>query len=243
VQVDHHARTLTLWVTGSQASRYFSELHREVRCILERMNVEYDEFVYLPAAARLDKSERQVSMGNVRPKANFRDLLAHEADGEPLFRCSYGKYNVAEVLKIMPKKDRNEYSQEIHIHNSTHFAIARGDQKHFDFSQNKTVLVAEAREFRKQLVNLIDDIETNVKGSDIREAALRELQMIRTSLQAIENGSEAEQRSALEAIKIFGEKLKNTTSRTYELIKEMKEGSEVLEWLIKWATTLAGFLS
>jgi hypothetical protein len=68
-QVDRHARTLTLWVTGDQASRYFNDLHGEIRRILDRMKgLEYDEFVYLPEVARLDKNKRQISMGNARPK-------------------------------------------------------------------------------------------------------------------------------------------------------------------------------
>ncbi len=93
-QADYHERRLSLWVRGKQASRYFWLLREKIFAMLKRMaGLKYTEWVHLPGG---DQSRR----------ADFLDLLPLEGDGEKFYKCKYGKFSLAEVLKIMPVEKR-----------------------------------------------------------------------------------------------------------------------------------------
>ena len=98
IQADYHNRRLSLWVTGSQAGRYFSALHDQVMQMLGRMpKLRYDEWVGLPEAG-----------GDTRRRALFRDLLALEAKGVSHHTCRFGTFPLSELLGIMPEEIRSK---------------------------------------------------------------------------------------------------------------------------------------
>jgi hypothetical protein len=107
-KADYHERRLSLWVRGSQAGRYFAVLHDDILVMLRRMeDLPFEEYVHLPDSARRALPRRPVS-ANLTPRADFRDLLEKEAAGERQFTCKFGTYDLAEVLKIMPREAREK---------------------------------------------------------------------------------------------------------------------------------------
>lgn len=105
-QADYHERRLSLWVRGSQAGRYFAVLHDDILRMLARMeDLPFEEFVHLPKSAQLQAPRRPVS-AHLKPRADFRDLLAKEAAGERRFTGKFGTYDLAKVLQILPPEAR-----------------------------------------------------------------------------------------------------------------------------------------
>jgi|WetSurMetagenome_2_1015567.scaffolds.fasta_scaffold15365_2 GTPase SAR1 family protein len=113
VQVNYQSRTLSLEINGIHISDYFPILFNSILNILNKMpKLKYSKLLYLDEKARIDKN--YFSHDN-NACADFDDLLANKKDGKKEYTCKYGKYNLMEVLKLMPniKEENQEVSKEI----------------------------------------------------------------------------------------------------------------------------------
>ncbi len=95
-QADYHERRLSLWVRGSDASRYFWVLREKIIVMLERMkDLQYKEWVHLPGEPQ-------------SRRAGYLHLLSLEKAGEEEYICEYGTFLLSEVLKIIPPAQRRQ---------------------------------------------------------------------------------------------------------------------------------------
>lgn len=224
VQSDHHRRRLSLWVTGDEATRYFTALHDEFMRMLDRMKMQrtlFQEWVVLPVAL--------FEPGTELPRADFRDLLALEASGKAEYVCKYGNFNLAEVLKIMPKDEREKQSRTNIFNGPTAYA-ENGTFTDVTFG-NKTVVIEQARELDGRLADSLYRVRVDVDEPSVRDKALRELEMIREALEDIQKGDETRKRSALQVLGRFSDHLKEGTSGTVKALKTIKDGGEAINWL------------
>jgi len=241
VQADHHRRRLSLWVTGNDAARYFTTLHDEFMLMLNRLKMrppQYQEWVVLPGVV--------FAAGSEPARADFRDLLALEASGKTEYVCKYGAFKLAEVLKIMPKDERDKRALMVFngaIHNP--LIIGRdnlGQAQAGTGNQFNLSLPPEAKQLDKTLANLHYEVGVQVEDETLRGRALRELEMIRQALQKIEKGEVDDKQTALETLSRFGDKLKEGTGGTVEALKSLKDGGESVAWLIETAPSIIAAL-
>jgi hypothetical protein len=240
VQVDHHRRRLSLWVAGLHATRYFTELHGEFMTMIDRLKMtrrQFSEWVTLPNAL--------FAPGTEPPRADFRDLLAQEAAGKTEHVCKYGTFKLAEVLKIMPKEEREKLGRTNYFYGPTTYSE---DGPITDVTYgNKTVIHTQARELDDGLADLLYKIRVDVDDTAIRDKALRELEMIREALEAVQTGDDKKKRSALQTLSRFGDQAKEGGGKTIEALKTLKDGGEAVYWLMEKAPgiieTVAGWMA
>lgn len=236
VQADHHRRRLSLWVTGADAARYFTELHGEFMAILDHIRKEdrswYQEWVALPNA--------QLVPGTEPPRADYRDLLALEAAGKTEYACKYGTFKLTEILRITSKEEREKQSRSIHINAGTVIY----DENLTDFTLgNNTVIQRSARELDDGLADLLYRIRVDVDAAAIRDKALRELEVIREILEAVQTGDEKKKRSALQTLGRFSDQAKEGSGKTIEALKTLKDGGEAVKWLMDKAPEIISALT
>ena len=161
-QADYHERRLSLWVRGSQAGRYFSALHDDVMQMMARMpDLKYREWVRLPGG---NKDHR---------RAGFRHLLALEAEGERRDICEYGKFDLSEVLKIMPPDRRK--SQVYNIDRVDRFigGDQMGDNIHIHDIEKSAINVRSRLDNAGQIVKTLSQASSEQR--DLLEKLLGEL--------------------------------------------------------------------
>jgi GTPase SAR1 family protein len=225
-QVDYHRRRLSLWVSDSDASRYFSELYAAFKSLLEPLGKpEPSEWVGLPVAAGYSMDDR--------PRANFRQLLALERAGENRYIDESGTYLLNEVLKIMPKEEREKQGREIHFHGVGPVIYQEGGIMTDVTQGDKTVMLSKAKLLHKKLGEIAYDVEIQVEDEALRSQALRELQKIRKALETLEKGTVEQRKGALEALSHFGDKAKEGAGKTVEALKSIKEGGEAVGWIMQ----------
>jgi len=241
VQADHHRRRLSLWVAGPEASRYFTALHDEFMGMIRRMDMrhsQFQEWVVLPGTV--------FEPGEEWHRADFRDLLAQEAAGKTEYICKYGSFNLAEVLKIMPKDEREKQAASFVGASFTNSVVNLGkiDQAQSGTGNQFTVnLPPEAKQMDKTLADLHYEVGVQVADIELRGKALRELEMIRQALQTIGKGGVEEKRTALDILSRFGDKLKKGVGGTVEALKSLKDGGEAVVWLIEKAPAIIDILA
>jgi hypothetical protein len=98
LQVDYHARTLQLWVSGREARNYLMLLCDEIQMILGRIDIAYKEWITLPKATLFNPAKAR---HGTEERAPYRQLLAFHAAGEEKFITESGaQYHVGEVLQL-----------------------------------------------------------------------------------------------------------------------------------------------
>lgn len=226
VQADHHRRRLSLWVAGPEAARYFTALHDEFMAMLDRMKMDrsrFSEWVALPGA--------RYAPGTEPPRAKFRGVLAQEKAGLPKYYCEYGEFPFDEVLKIMPKDEREKQSRTINFYGPAAYNEA-GTMNETIFG-DKTVVMAQARELDGKLAGLHYDLDVQLEDAALRGPALRELEKVRDALKVIERGGAPEKRSALETLGRFADQVKAGSGGTVTALKTIKDGGEAVSWLME----------
>ena len=156
VESDYHARRLSLWVNGKQASRYFSVLHDNVMEILSRLP-DISPWQYV-----------RLSSEDHRKRASFRDLLAHEKRGETRYICEHGVYALDDLLKIWPQEKRKQqyvaiFDSEVEVNMGSEIRIDNSGILNWKSNLENTIqLVRQAsapgREIDKKLLNLVEDL-------------------------------------------------------------------------------------
>lgn len=236
MQADHHRRRLSLWVTGKDAARYFTTLHDEFMLMLDRLKMrppQYQEWVVLPGVV--------FAPGTEPARADFRDLLALEASGKTEYVCKYGTFKLAEVLKIMPKEEREKQGRTNNFYGPTAYA-ERGTINDVTFG-NKTVLIEQAKQLDEGLERLRHLVRTKVVDDDLRQEAKLELVAAQEDLAELQQGDERQQRSALQSLSRFGDGLKEGTSGTVKALKSIKDGGEAVVWLMEQAPAIIAGLA
>lgn len=108
VRANDQDRVLSIEVTGQHSDRYFSVLYDSILKILKRMpKLKYSKLLYLDERARI--SGGRIFNDNQQPSADFDDLLEMHAQGSRKYICKHGKYDLMEVLKLMPKQNTQSY--------------------------------------------------------------------------------------------------------------------------------------
>jgi hypothetical protein len=98
LQVDYHARTLQVWVSGRDARDYLMLLCDEIQTILDRIGIAYKEWITLPKATLLHPARAR--HGDAEERAPYRQLLAHAELGATEFIAESGQvYDVRKVLR------------------------------------------------------------------------------------------------------------------------------------------------
>ena len=246
VQADHHRRRLSLWVAGKDAARYFTTLHDEFMLMLDRLKMrppQYLEWVVLPGA--------RFAAGEEPPRVDFRDLLAQEAKGQTEHTCKHGTFKLTEILKIMPKDEREKqagaFAGASLANAQIFFGDNRGQAQAGTGNQFNWTLPPEARQMDKTLADLHYEVGAQVEDEALRGQALRELEMIRQALQKIEKGGAEDRHTALDTLSRFGDKLKEGSGGTVKALKSLQDGGEAVAWLIDKAPAiiagLAGWLA
>ncbi len=164
VQADYHERKLSLWVQGSQASRYFSILHEKIIVILKRMTgLQYKEWVHLLSGAQLPSGTQPP--GGAQPRrAGYRQLLAMERAGEERYISEDDTiFSLAKVLKIMPVEKRR--AETININKAENVSIGgqMGDYNHIHDIHNSSINIKSP----------LDNVQQTVQPSE--KAKLEEL--------------------------------------------------------------------
>lgn len=224
-QVDYHRRRLSLRLTGAEASRYFSELYAVFKSLIEPLGKpEPSEWLGLLITG---------SYTDDRPRANFRQLLALERAGEKRYIDESGTYLLTEVLKIMPKEEREKQNREIHFHGAGP-VIFQENGVMTDITQgDKTVMMSQARALHKKLGEIEYDVDVQVEDEALRSQALRELQKIRQALETLEKGPPEQKKGAFEILSHFGDKAKEGAGKTVAALKTIKDGGEAVGWLMQ----------
>jgi len=226
-----------LWVNGKGASRYFSVLHDDIMQMLEKMKkLQYQEWVGLPTA----HEENQA----IAHRAPFRDLLALENAGESRYICRYGTFNLAEVLKIMPKDKREEVAKTV-IH-AERVLFNEGGTIHDTTFGDKTVITKEITEQVQTQIQQLDnklkelqfEIKTAIEDESLRKQSLAELRAIREALENIQKTDKVEQKEAQETLQTFYERMKNGGSNLMNSLTYLRDSSETTQWVRDHLTNL-----
>lgn len=225
VEADYYNRRFSLWVNGKGASRYFSVLHNEIIDMLQKMaKLQYEEWIVL-----LERYKRNSQ--NI-PRVPFRTLLANERKGNRIYTCEYGDINIAEVLKIMPKKERDEMAKTV-INAERVLYNERGTVHDTTFG-DKTVISAQTQaqiqQFDEKLKTLQFEIKTDVEDEQLRTQLLKELRALREALQDIQKTG-SERKEAQETLQSFSQHLKNGSSKLMSALNQWRENSETLQWI------------
>jgi hypothetical protein len=204
----------------------------------------YEEFKALLAPMPKLRYREWVGLPRAVGRAPFRDLLALERAGETRYIGEHGIFSLSEVLKIMPKEEREKQSREIHFHGP---GVYQENGSMADVTLgNKTIILGQAQELAQKLGDLHYTLGVEVEDEQLRAQALRELEMIRQALRKIQAGDADEKRTALDTLSHFGDKAKEGAGKTVEALKSLKEGGEALEWVMEKApaiiAAMAGFL-
>ncbi|TPQ26187.1 hypothetical protein C2U68_12455 [Methylomonas koyamae] len=239
VQADYHRRRLSIWLHGTDAARYFSVLYDEFKSLLKPMpKLRYQEWVGLP----LNGSLRD---GEDGPRAPFRTLLALERVGRREYIDEHGIFQLSEVLKIMPKQQREQQAREIHFHGDRIIYQENGQMSDVTLG-DKSVYIEQAKQLGKELGKIEDLLEVEVEDETLRKQALRELEMIRKALAELQQAEPEQRKSALDRLERFADHAKEGTTKTIEALKLIKDGGESIDWLIEKAPVaidaLANFL-
>jgi hypothetical protein len=122
LQVDYHARTLSIWITGNAARDYLMVLRDDIHGILARISIAFDELITLPMSARIHPDRLHFMMAE---QANFRIILAQDRlRRNEYISASEAIYDVDKILqRFVPEATRAANLQTIHIHNSNDFSI------------------------------------------------------------------------------------------------------------------------
>ena len=236
VQADYHRRRLSIWLRGADAARYFSVLYDEFKSLLKPMpKLRYQEWVGLPMNGILRDGEDG-------PRADYLDLLALERDGERYYRGKHGKFLLSEVLKIMPKEQREQQAREIHFHGDRIIYQENGQMSDVTLG-DKTVYIEQAKQLNKELGRIEDRLEIEVDDETVRKLALRELEMIRRALADLQQAEPEQRRSALDRLERFADSAKEGGTKTIEALKLVKDGGEAIDWLIDKAPMIIATLA
>lgn len=104
LQVDYQRRALQIWVQGRDAREYLVILRDEVQKILGRLTIEYDEYVILPASARIPDGDltRVPNFSDAKPeRALYQQLLALARRGNDEYVSKADQvYSVSHALNM-----------------------------------------------------------------------------------------------------------------------------------------------
>lgn len=126
LQVDYHDRVLSLWVRGNKANDYFKIIYDDLKRILSLMpELRFSEWVIVPEESRLGKPPLSFRRYEQLIKANFQDLLALDESGATEYVCKDGRFDLREILQIMPK-DARMSNTDINFASSSGVALAAG---------------------------------------------------------------------------------------------------------------------
>ncbi len=152
LQVDYQLRKLQIWVQGPDAKDYLVILRDDIQQILQRLTIDYKEFVALPASARTAAPTlRERASPREAEKAPYRQLLAMVARGQNDYVADSGNtYHVDQVLKTFISAATQ--AREIHQHftqhiygDRPHVVANHDDSKHVNITDSSTgdVVVAD----------------------------------------------------------------------------------------------------
>ena len=221
MQADYHERRFSLWVEGEQAQHFFYALYDTVLHLLEKLDLRYREWVHLPG-----------NLADPARRAPFKTVLAMSIAGQKHYVCEYGTYELAEVLKIMPKEKQQEQGVNIHIGGGVgNFNYAGGNQRDVRVGDDniQVQVQQQAAEMNKRLGALEDALAIEVADDDLRGAALRELKLVRDSLRKVEQ--EQVDAGVLEKLSRFGDRIKEGGSKLVDALKTLEAGGDAVQWL------------
>jgi internalin A len=227
VQADYHRRRLSIWLHGADAARYFSVLYDEFKSLLKPMpKLRYQEWVGLPVNGSLRGGEDA-------PRADYLDLLALERGGEHHYRGKHGKFLLSEVLKIMPKEQREQQARENHFHvEGNMFYNENGEMSDVTLG-DKTVYIEQAKQLGKEFGKIEDLLVVEVEDETLRKQALRELEMIRKALADLQQAEPEQRKSALDRLERFADNAKEGSTKTIEALKLIADSGKAISWLME----------
>jgi len=113
------------------------------------------------------------------------------------------------------------------------FVNENGTVSDVTFGKKITVIEDHVKSLDKGLVDLLYQVRVDVEDASTRDKALRELEMVREALQAIQQGEKSQKHSALQVLSRFGDHLKEGTSGTVKALKTIKDGGDAINWLME----------
>jgi small GTP-binding protein len=226
VEADYYNRRFSLWISGSGASRYFSVLHNDIIDMLQKMEkLQYEEWIVLP--------ERYKKNSQNTPRVPFRTLLANERKGNRVYTCEYGDIEIAEVLKIMPKNERDEIPVGITINANNspgqNIAISKTQSRLTQVAQNSSHQDT-IQQFDEKLKTLQVDIRTDVEDESLRKQLLNELRALREAVENLQKTG-IERKEAQKTLQTFSQRLKDGSSKLMSSLNQWRENTETLQWL------------
>lgn len=233
LQVDYHGRVLSIWVNGRDAKDYLSFLNDEVLKILNRLDLNYKEWVTLPLSACLSDK----TLIKNEEKAPYRQILAFASEGERIYISeSRLKYDLGQVLGIILPDAKNIHvagdyveeqkvsNQNVTITNSTvHGSVIAAEtiENSFNSLENSSV-GDEAKALLAQLLNeirLLNNTVPAVQAQQLEDMSEETEKIIR------ESGREAPRKKyyefSLDGIKDAALTLGAIANPVLEIVKQL----------------------
>jgi hypothetical protein len=118
LQVDYHARTLSIWITGSAARDYLMLLRDDIHEILDRISIKFDELITLPMSTCINPDRLRLM---VAEQADFRQILALNGLRRTEYVSASGAiYDVDKILqRFVPDAARGTITHHHHYGDHT----------------------------------------------------------------------------------------------------------------------------
>ncbi len=239
LQVDYHKRTLSIWVQGAGAREVIAILNDEVAQILRRMeNLEHEERVVLPMAARIDDSYEYEGVIGVET-VSYKRLMKSARVGEVKILSDNGEwYDLNKVLGTFLSGEQRK-KERVGDH-YTFNAPVENVYSHFSggVMVNKIEIRETADKLDEGLNGLLGKIMEYKCDTKRKISACQEITEICSLLKNIDM-ARPEERSML---KVLLSKVKDGGLGFISFTKKIKDNEDTLGWVLKNATQLLSLL-